>query len=144
MNDHLFSELFPWPADRPLRRARFGRGPAQGSPLPPQEQPFDDARESDWSRTWEDKELGLTVKLTLRPDSADVWADVTSPRDDYLGKAVSVGLVGEQEDQLRRVTVPLSKPDRPEGCRGAARIGSLDELRDEFQTNFDLVVFLLE
>jgi hypothetical protein len=147
MDENLFEKLFPWPADRPLRRARFGKGPEHGEPLPGPGNLGDDQprRQPLWLREWRDDELGVLVRVRVREDTPDhkVWAYVSSSRADYLGKAVSVGLVGEEENQLRRITVPLNETDA-EGCSGAAPVGSLEELYAQLGPNVDLAVFLLE
>lgn len=94
MNDRLMADLFPWPEDRPLRRARFGKGPAKGEPLPTRHPDHVRVAAGPWSRKWEDEELGLWAEVRADPESGEVRASVGSPRTDYLGKAVSVGLVG--------------------------------------------------
>ena len=79
MNDHLFSELFPWPADRPLRRARFGRPPAKAAPLTGAgSDSHADAVTDPWCVEWADRELGLHVRVRERPESGEVWAYVSA------------------------------------------------------------------
>ncbi len=139
MNEELFEKLFPWPADRPLRRARFGNPPTRGE-LRREDLNAYQSLPEDWFMKWDDPDLGLEVEVRLDRDSGEVWAFAASTHPGSLGKKASVRLMGEKEGQIRGVTVLL---DEKEGRKGRARLASLEDLY-ELGEKVYLVVFLLE
>jgi hypothetical protein len=147
MDENLLKDLFRRPDGRPFRRPRFGAStpptgalPAGGAehfldaPPPP---PFDMQLDL--------PDLGLTVRASEREGdrAGELWATVRSTEPAHAGREVSVALVGA-DDRVRRVGVAIGSERRPTGWYGEARLGPLDEIREELGGEVTLSAFLLD
>ena len=126
-----------------MRTPKFGANPT--TPLSPAPAGGDRA-DSGGTRAafrlrWEDAQLGLKVLLREHRDSGRLLAEVTSTDPKHLNAmAVSVAVVGKDEDKMVRRTVPLDVAEEI-GCSGSADFGPLAEVVAELGTELGLVVF---
>jgi hypothetical protein len=143
MDDHLIDQLFPRPADRPLRKPRFGQAP----PPPAQALPAVGLRHDDRSRrppfvlAWQDDRLGLRVSVEEGPDG-ELLAYVDSVQPGDVGKEVTVALVNGADGRLKRVTVTLVAGSGD--CCGFATFGALDDIRREVGEPLTIAAYVLE
>jgi hypothetical protein len=139
------ADLYPLPEGVKIRTRKFGANPI--SPLVPTPS-GGDRDDSSSARTefkirWEDQEHGLTVLIRERRDSGHLVGDVFCTDAAQLNKlAVSVALVGTNEDQMIRKTISLDVPETT-GCSGSADFGPLIEAVQELGPQLGVVVFML-
>lgn len=142
MHEELWTDVFPWPTDRPLRKPRFGvTPPPKAEPLPKPGLSHDaSGPRPPYLLTWSDESLGLDVVVEQRGDDLEIQAHSASP--DHVGKAVSVAFVSESDGRMKRLTVELTQATDT-GSHGRHSFGSIAELRREVGDAPRLVVFFL-
>jgi hypothetical protein len=148
-NEELLNQLFPLPEGVKLRKPRFGTaGPS--APVPIRVRHVQHARGEHQRpappfeiKDWNDPHLGLTINVLEDPDG-EVWAYVDCNDRSYLGKEVSVALLGSKgEYRLLRRTIALNT-ETSHGCSGKASFGKLQDLAEELGDQVQLSAFLLE
>jgi hypothetical protein len=149
MDENLLKQLFQWPADRPLRKPRFGtNAPPEPKALPPAgaDQFLDKASYREpFSLEHALDNLGLIVSAEegLGERAGELWVTVRSTVLTHRGKEVRVRLIGGEE-RFKRVSVTIDQQD-PNGCFGEARVGRIDEVRAELgDDKITLNAFLLD
>ncbi|MBA4063624.1 MAG: hypothetical protein C0501_07910 [Isosphaera sp.] len=142
------ADLYPLPDGVKIRTRKFGASP--GTPLkdlPPDGPQADSGPpRREFVLSGEYKDLGITVRVQEVPGSGRLVADVFSTDPTHLNTAaVSVALVGTDEDRMIRKTIPLDVPEQAGGyrCSGSADFGPLPDVRAELGTKLGLVVFLV-
>jgi hypothetical protein len=147
MDENLFKDLYRRPDGRPFRRPRFGAGTPPTGTLPVGGvADFGDAPPPPlFDMQLDLPDLGLTVWASEREGdrAGELWATVRSTELAHAGHEVSVALVGA-DDRVRRVGVTIGPERRPTGWYGEARLGRLDEIRDELGGEVTLSAFLLD
>ena len=143
------SELFPLPKGVKLPTYKFGTNPVAPLQTVSLGEPAAHAGtpRSPFKITWEDKEQGLKVCVEERQENSHLIANVYGTHEELLNKAaVSVALMGTNETEVIRKTVPLcvAETNGTFRCSGSADLGLLADAVQRLGDRIGLVVFLVQ
>jgi len=143
----LFSDALLSPEEPPLPMPRFGKVSIQDQQA--QSLPVAGGKNlGDFSLSWIDEdELGIriTVLAEQGPKEIEINIYAEGVRPEMLGRSISVPLMADKEDRLRRLTIVLDKAAEDKSrCSGKGCFGTVADLRNRLGERVALDVFLLE